>query len=230
MSQLFHALIYQPLFNLLVFFYTLIPGQDVGIAIILLTLVIKLLFYPLTKKTSLHQKRLQELAPHLKKIQEDHKGRPELLSQETMRLYREHGVSPFGGCLPLLIQLPILIGLFQVFRTGFTPDSLVNLYSFIKSPGAIDPLFLGIIDLSQKNIYLALLAGIAQFFQGYFFTPQAGGGSDTMGLMSKQMMLMAPALTFFISLGLPAALPFYWLINTLATIGETVFNERMFSK
>ncbi len=227
MAQFFHVILYQPLFNLLVFFYNVIPGKDVGVAIIALTLLTKVLLYPLTRKTLKAQRDMQLLQPRLKDIQEKHKNDKTLQAQETMKLYKEHGVNPLGGCLPLLIQLPLLIALFQVFRTGFEPGTLeTDLYSFISNPGMLNPWFLGIIDLSQQSSLLALLAGVAQFFHTRLMSLNQAArkgnenGSDMGQMMQKQMTFMMPILTVVISFSLPAALPFYWLANTLFSIGE----------
>ena len=214
---MFHIIVYQPLFNLLVFLYNVIPGRDIGVAIIVLTLAIKLLLHPFTKKSAHYQKGMQALSPQLKKLKEQHKDKPDVLTKETMKLYKETGVSPFGGCLPILIQLPLLIGLFQVFRAGFTQSALVDLYSFVQNPGVINPLFLGFLDLSKASIPVALLASAAQFIQGYVFPLMpmpSQEGSDMNQQLTKQMIFMAPILTFIISIGLPAALPFYWFFNS----------------
>lgn len=223
MSQFFNTILYQPLFNLLVFFYNIIPGHDVGVAILIIAFLIKAVLYPLTKTTLRTQRKMTELAPQIKEIQEKHKNDKTKKTEETMKLYQEHGVNPLGGCLPLLIQLPLLIALFQVFRTGFDSASLTNLYSFIENPGELNPWFLGFVDLSSKNIFLAILAGGAQFFH----TRIIGGGktretmsSDISHIMQKQMIFMAPVLTTLVSFSLPAALPFYWLANTILSIGE----------
>lgn len=227
MAQFFHLILYQPLFNLLVFLYNVIPGQDVGVAIIALTLLTKLLLYPLTRKSLKAQRDIQLLQPKLKEIQEKHKNDKTLQAQETMKLYKEHGVNPLGGCLPLLIQLPLLIALFQVFHTGFEPGTLeTDLYSFVANPGTLNPWFLGIVDLSKRSIILALLAGVAQFSHtrlmgaNQMMQKSKEGGSDMGQMMQKQMMFMMPILTVVISFSLPAALPFYWFVNTLFSIGE----------
>jgi len=227
MSQLFHLIIYRPLFNALMLLYGFLPGHDVGVVIIVFGFLIKAVFYPLTKKTMMHQQKMQAISPHLKKLKDDHKGKPEDLAKATMELYKEHQVKPLDGCLPLLIQIPLLIGLFQVFRTGFMPDALKDLYGFVPNPGTLHPFFLGIIDLSKKNIYMPLLAGAAQFVYGRFFTPkpQADGG-EMAQMMAKQMVFMGPFLTFFISLNLPSVLPFYWFVNNVFSVLEGKLIQR----
>ena len=231
---MFHTFIYQPLFNLLVFLYNVIPGHDVGIAIIALTFFTKLIFHPLTRKSFHYQKNMQALSPQLKKLKEQHKGKPDMLNQETMKLYKENGTSPLGGCLPVLIQLPLLIGLFQVFRAGFSQSALSELYSFVANPGNINPLFFGFLDLSRSNTIVALFAAIAQFIQGYALPiiplPEAQEGGDFSQQMGKQMIYMAPVLTFIVSFSLPAALPFYWFFNTVFTALEVLYINKFVSR
>lgn len=223
MSQFFHLILYQPLFNLLIFFYNTIPGHDIGISIISIIFVVKLITYPFSRKTVHAQRKMQALQPRLKEIQEKHKHDKATQTQETMKLYQEEGVNPMSGCLPLLIQLPLLIALFQVFNTGFEAKSLESLYSFIANPGQLDPWFLGLVDLSKRSIIMSFLAGGAQFLQTYItsgkeaFTAKSNSTSQA---VQKQMIFMTPVFTTFISLSLPSALALYWVVNTVLTIGE----------
>ena len=220
-SQIFHLLIYQPLYNALILLYGFLPGHDVGFVIVVFAFLIKVCFYPLTKKTMLHQQKMQTISPHLKKLKDEHKGRPEDLAKATMDLYREHKVKPLDGCLPFIIQIPVLIALFQVFRIGFTPDALKDLYAFVPHPGVINPLFLGLVDLSKKNFFMPVLAGAAQFVYGRFFTPQPQGeGGEMAQAMAKQMIFMGPVLTVIVSINLPSALPFYWFVNNAFSVLE----------
>jgi len=229
MSQLFHTFLYQPLFNLLVILYTSVPGHDIGVAIVILTLLIKLVLYPLTKKTLDAQKKMQVLQPKLKEVQEKYKHDKAVQAQETMKVYQDHGVHPLGGCLPLLVQIPLLLALFQVFRTGFDAAALSNLYSFVQNPGIINPWFLGFLNLSQKSTILAILAGAFQFFHTYLISgvKTIPSSNDLGSVMQKQTLFMMPALTFIISLSLPAALPLYWVANTLFSIGEHYLPSKM---
>lgn len=223
MSQFFHTILYQPLFNLLIILYNAIPGHDIGIAIIGIIFLVKLILYPFTKTTLHAQRKMQDLQPRLKEIKEKHKHNKAAQTQETMKLYQEEGVNPMSGCLPLLIQLPLLIALFQVFRTGFDAKSLVNLYPFVANPGQLNPLFLGLVDLSKGSVALSIFAGIAQFFQTYIISGKEAFTKkthDTGQAMQKQMAFMTPIFTIFISLSLPSALAFYWIVNTVLSIGE----------
>lgn len=234
MFELYHTILYQPLLNLLVFFYNIIPGHDIGLAIIALTFLVKLLFFPLTHKSLTAQRKLQAVQPKIKAAQEKYKDDKVAQTQEVMKIYKEHGVNPLGGCLPLLIQLPLLIALFQVFQTGFTTDALKELYSFVVNPGSINPLLFGSIDVSKPNIVLAILAAVLQFFHTYLMSGKdilKGGGNDMGKLMQRQTLFMMPILTAIISFSLPGALPFYWIVNTAFSLAEHyIVGKRMVAK
>ena len=121
-SKAFYAVLYQPLLNALVFLYTYLPGHDFGIAIIILTSLIKLLLYPLGTKAVRAQRALAELQPKIKEIQEKYKKDKATQTKEIMDLYKKEKVNPFAGMLPLIIQLPILIALYRVFWKGLQPE------------------------------------------------------------------------------------------------------------
>ncbi len=218
---IFNESLYRPLFNALVWLYNIIPGNDLGIAIIVLTVIIRLILYPLSKKAIQSQKAINKLQPKMKEIQKKYKNKEEQ-AKAMMELYQKHKVNPMAGCLPILIQLPLLIALYQVFINGLKPEALSALYSFIPSPESLNVMFLGLIDLSQRNIFLALLAGFFQFIQSKMIMPKnlntKKGKSDSMdfaSIMSKQMLYFMPLITIFIAWSLPAALPLYWIVITL---------------
>src|SRR4030042_2639385 len=158
-----NKILYKPLFNALVLLYQYLPGKDFGIAVIALTLVIRLILYPLMAKSIKSQKVLTELQPKIKEIQEKYKNDKEKQARETMALYQKEKINPFGGCLPLIIQLPILIALYRVFWKGLQPEAMEKLYSFVPNPGIIDPTFLGFLNLADPNFIEAIVAGIAQY-------------------------------------------------------------------
>ena len=166
MIQLFNTILVSPLFNFLVYIYDTIG--DIGIAIIILTLIVKIILFPLTKKSIKSQRELQILQPKIKEIQEKYKKDKQEMSKEMLRMYKKHNVNPLGGCLPILIQLPILIALCEVFRKGFNASSLDFLYSFVPNPGIINPFFLNLVNLAETSLILAIIAAAAQYFQGYF--------------------------------------------------------------
>lgn len=220
-GSLFNTILTQPLFNILVFFYNSIALGDFGLAIILLTILIRLILWPLSQKSIRAQKDLQEIQPKIKEIQNKHKDNKEEQTKALLELYKTNKVNPFGGCLPILIQLPILIALYSVFLNGLKPEYLSNLYSIISSPGAIDSIFIGLIDLSVRSIPLAVLAGILQFFQAKMILPKMKSskkGGDIAQMISKQTLYFLPVITVVISFNLPAGLPLYWATTTLFTI------------
>src|SRR4030066_959163 len=152
----FNTILYEPLLNALVLLYQYIPGKDFGIAVIALTLVIRFILYPLMVKSIRSQKVLSELQPKIKEIQEKYKNDKEKQTKEMMALYQREKINPFGGCLPLLIQLPILVALYRVFWKGLQPEAMEKLYSFVPNPGAIDPTFFGVLNLAEPNFIVAL--------------------------------------------------------------------------
>jgi len=136
-SSLWHTIVYQPLFNLLVLLIGVLPGHSVGAAIILLTIIVKLALYPLTGKSIKAQHDMKELEPELKQLREKHGTDKQALAQKTMELYQKRGVTPFSGCLPVLIQIPIIFGLYWVFFKGLPVIDIQVLYRFIKEIGLL---------------------------------------------------------------------------------------------
>ncbi|MEK7078417.1 MAG: YidC/Oxa1 family membrane protein insertase [Patescibacteria group bacterium] len=225
MLYLYNEFLYRPLFNLLVFFYNTIAFSDIGIAIVLLTVFTRLIFLPLSQKSIKSQKVLQELQPQIKALQEKYKDNKEEQGRQVMAFYKNNKINPLSGCLPLLIQLPILIALYQVFLKGFDESSLNFLYSFIANPGKINPISLGWLNLAAPNIFFAILAGLAQFWQAKMITPKnklpsAPKTSDEFmaQAISKQTLYFLPVLTVVISWRLPSGLALYWLITTIFTV------------
>lgn len=227
-SLLFNEILYRPLFNGLIFLYNIIPLHDFGLAIILLTIIIRLILYPLNQKAIISQKALGKLAPQIKEIQNKFSADKAKQSQAMMELYKKNNINPASGCLPLIIQLPILFALYQVFWNGLKPDSLNSLYSFVARPEVIDPMFLGLISLAQPYVLLAILAGLFTFWQSKMMVPvQAsvapGQAADFSTAMNKQMVYFMPLVTVFIAWKLPAGLTLYWVVTTLVGIIQQYF-------
>ena len=227
---MFETLFYQPILNLLIYLYNIVPGNDLGIAIILLTIIIKLALLPLSKKSIKSQKELQDIQPKVEELKKEFKDNKEEMGKRMMALYKEHKVNPFSSCLPLLIQLPFLIAVFHVFRKGFSEETLSLIYSFISNPEFINQTAFGFLDLSTPNKYLALLAGLAQFWQTKMMVTKkpaikSSGSKDEnmMAMMNKQMLYMMPALTVFIGFTLPGGLTFYWFLTTLFTVFQQLY-------
>ncbi len=224
----FTTIFYQPVLNLLVLLYNITPFNDFGVAVILLTVVIKLIFWPLGSKAIKSQKALQDLQPKIKEIQTKYKDDKVASSQKLMELYKENKINPFSSCLPLLIQLPFLFAVFRIFRSGLE-NNLDLVYPFISRPETINTISLGLVDLSIPNVYLAVLAGAAQFWQARMVTTKqpvvkTEGSKDEnmMAIMNKQMLFIMPAVTVFIGLSLPGGLTLYWFVVTLITVIQQI--------
>ncbi|MCH8741345.1 membrane protein insertase YidC [Patescibacteria group bacterium] len=231
----FNVILFQPLFNALVLLYIYLPGRDFGVAVIVLTFLTRIIFYPLGMKAIKSQKELSELQPKIKEVQEQYKNDKQKQSKALMELYKKEKINPFSGCLPILIQLPILIALYQVFWKGLQPEAMANLYSFVQFPGVIDPTLFGLLNLSTPSLGLAIAAGILQFFQTKMLAPlqkssggQKKGTSDFSQLMQKQMLYFFPIFTVVILLRLPSAIALYWLVTSMFSIFQQylVFNKK----
>ncbi len=212
--NIFTTLITQPIFNALILLYDVVG--DIGVSIIIITILIKLLLLPLANKALRSQRRLQALQPELTKLQEKHKDDRETLSREIMAFYKKEGVSPASSCLPTLLQIPILIGLYFVFRDAISGDHSNLLYSFVPNPGTVNTEFLGVINLAQRDaLVLPLITALLQFWQSRMLLPKDLSGPAA---MNKQLIYIFPIVTFIFAATLPAALPLYWATSTLFTI------------
>ncbi len=217
---IFNETLYRPLFNALIWLYNNAAFSDLGIAIIILTIGIRFLLFPLSKKSIQSQKALNTLQPKIKEVQKKYKNKEEQ-AQEMMKLYRKNKINPVSGCLPILIQLPFLLALFRVFHTGLEPEKLNLLYGFITRPAKLDSSFLGLLDLAIPSLSLAIIAGFLLFVQAKMMLPKNQAnklkikGVDFSSIMGQQMTYFMPILTVFIAMRLPAALALYWIVITL---------------
>jgi YidC/Oxa1 family membrane protein insertase len=237
MGFLFNEVVYRPLYNLLIFVYNTLAFHDFGIAIILVTLIIKFFLLPLSKKQIESQKKMQEMQPKIKEIQEKYKKDKEKQSKALMEFYKTNKTNPFSGCLPTIFQLVFLIAIYRVLFNISNAGLLVDpkeLYTFIANPGQINQYFLGLIELSKTinfghitmglvaQILLVVLAAVAQYFQIKMIMPEkpkkTTGAPDLASTMSTQMMYLGPLLTLFIGIKFPAGLALYWLVSTIFAI------------
>jgi len=232
MANFFTAVFYQPVLNLLVFLYNTVSFQDLGIAIVLMTAVIKLVFWPLGRSAIKSQKALQNLQPKMEALKKQYGDDKAGLSKATMDLYKDNNVNPFSSCLPLLIQLPFLFAVYRVFADGLH-SKLDLVYPFLARPDVINTVSMGFLDLSKPNIILAILAGLTQFWQGKMLST-AKPAVDTPGskdegmaaIMNKQMLYFMPAITIFIGWSLPGGLTLYWFVLTLFTVIQQLVTFR----
>lgn len=233
MSDIFSVLLYQPLYNLLVFLYDLLPWGGLGLAIILVTIIVKTAIFPLTFKTMKAQKQLQEVQPKIEAIKREFKDDKEKLAKELMGVYKANNVNPFASCLPTILQLVIFLTLFQVLKAGISTIKPDLLYSFVNNPGSMDPIFLGM-NLAEATIPLAILAAGAQYLQARQMIsrrpPKAVQGSsgaldeDVAANMNRMMLYVLPLIILiFGATSIPGGVTLYMFISAVLTYGLTAY-------
>lgn len=216
--NIFSVIFYQPIFNLLVYLYNVIPGHDLGLAIIALTLIIRLILYWPSKKSIVSQKELASLQPEIDALKEKYRDDKDKLGPEMMALYKRKKINPFSSCLPMLIQLPFLFAIYRVFYNGLTKTNAMSaLYGFVANPGPLNTMAFGFFDLAKKSIFVAVLAGLAQFWQSKMMMGKKKQ-TGMAGAMGSQMTYMMPVITIIIGAQFPAGLTFYWLLTTLFSV------------
>ncbi len=230
LSYIWNTLLYRPLLNALAFLIYIVPGGDVGVAIILLTLLVKVALFPLSQKSIESQTHMNALTPELNKIKSSGATKEEQ-ARLTFDLYKKNKINPFSGCLLILIQLPIIFALYYVFLKGVNLDQGL-LYSFFKNPPEMNMLFLGLLDISQKSLLLAILAGISQYFQAHFMkVPQTNNTQSSKGSfqenfaksMQIQMKYVFPFVVALISANLAGAVALYWITSNMFAIGQQIY-------
>ncbi|WP_315117044.1 membrane protein insertase YidC [uncultured Clostridium sp.] len=188
------------------------PNFSYGLAIILFTLIIKLLLMPLNIKSIRSSIRMNKMQPEIKKIQDKYKNDPQKAQQEVMKVYKDKGVSPFGGCLPLLLQWPILIALYYVFNN---------------IQGINGVTFLWIKDLSKPDIVLAVLAGATQYYSGLIMNPS---GDNPQAKQAGTMNLSMSLMMIFITFRIKAALGLYWVASNIIQTLQSVLTKKLEEK
>ena len=179
-SHLFHIGLYQPIYNLLIFFVGIVPNADMGIAVILVTIIVRLIIAPLSISAAKTQRRMKFVEPQLKEVKEKYKDDRTKQAEETMKVYKNNGIKPFASIGAAFLQLPIIIALYAVFRKESLSHANVSLvYHFVALPTAISPLFLGIFAIAGHNILLAVLAALGQFTQAYLTIPMPAKATGT---------------------------------------------------
>lgn len=228
--MIYNLFFYQPLFNGLILLYLALPYQDLGLAIVVFVVLVRLALLPIFVHGARTQKRLAELQPHIKELQKKHNKDKEALSRDLMELYKTHKVNPFSGCFPLVLQGFFLFALYRIFFNGFGQESFSVLYSFVRNPRFINPMSFGFLDVSQPSRVLAIFAGGTQYIQAYVM-PQppvgaSGSGHDFQKILASQTKYFFPFLIVIISWPLPAALPLYWtILNVFGIVQQIALNR-----
>ena len=232
MSWLFQNLLVEPLYNALVFLVDVLPGGDAGLAIVALTLVVKVILYPLSKKAIRTQVRMKEIEPKLREIKEKYKNDKQKQATATVALYKETGINPFSSFALIALQIPIILALYKIFVSSNLPEiNTAILYSFVAVPSHISTMFLGILDITSKSLVLAILAGVTQFFQARYSIPAmppkkdgavASFGDDFSRSMNMQMRYFFPIITFLITWSISGAVAVYWTTSNIFAIVQEI--------
>lgn len=237
LTNLFNEIFFRPLLNALVFLTNVLPFHDLGLAVIILTILVRFVLFPFTHHSIKAQTKMRYLEPEIARIRDEHKNNQEEQARRIMALYKEHGVNPFSGCVMLLVQLPILIALYRVFLVG-VDSAGAHLYSFIFLPDSLHTVFLGVINLTETSIFLAALSGLTQFIQMKLAVPTSLAGrpassghieqkQDISRMMTTQMTYVMPGIIFVIGLQFPSAVSLYWTtMNIFAIIHEMIVRKK----
>lgn len=227
MKELFDILFYHPFFNALIFLYNSLPFHDLGLAIIILTIIVKALLWPISWQQLKAQKGLQDLQPKIKALQQQYKDDKQALGVAQMKLFSEHKINPLTSCLPSLVQIPFLIALFYTFINGLKEHDFSILYPFMVAPASFQEAFLGTFSLTaDHNIPLAIVVAATQFAQAWMLLPKTpahvkgSGDEDMTAAMNKQMTYMMPIMTGYFSYIFPSGLGLYWIVQSLLSIAQ----------
>lgn len=236
-TNFFTNTFYIPLYNGLVFIINHTPGFDLGIAVIVFTCIVKFILMPLSKKSVVTQLKMKALEPELNKIKEQYSNNKEEQARKLLEFYRNNNLNPFSGILLILIQIPIIFSLAAIFyNSGLPTINAEALYGFVSNPEKINVLFLGLLDVTKKNIWLSILVGITQFVQIRYsvpaFKPTGKGGAqeDFAKSMNVQMRYTMPIIVFLISFGLTSAISLYWITSNIFAIVQEMYFRKTVKK
>ena len=230
----FTHFIYNPIYNALALFVSWVPGGDVGMAIILITVLVKVILFPLAVRASHTQLAMRALEPELRALREKYKDNSQELALKTLALYREKKVNPFAGFLVILIQLPVIFGLYWVIwkeKSGVFDASI--LYSWVTPPDVVSFDFLGLVPIGVGSLFLAVLTALTQYYLSKLMMPTAPTSTgksfqdDLATSMHLQMRYVFPVLLGVIAYVATAAIALYFITsNIFGIIQELVARER----
>jgi|SRR3989344_1805839 len=233
-SSIFNTVLYEPFYNALIFLTGVLPGADVGFAVIALTICVRFILLPLTHKQLHTQRRMKLVEGEMGAIKKKYESDKQEQTRQIMELYKKHGINPFSGFLLIFIQIPVLLALYFVFTRGI-PFTAEHLYSFVTLPISVNLNFLGLVDLSAKNYILAILVGLSQYFQIKLSMPpsppRVAGTNPSFSeeltrSMGTNMRYVMPVMIAVISAGFPSVVALYWLVSNLFGIAHELVVKR----
>ncbi len=226
MQGLWNTVIYNPIYNALIFIAQHVAFKDVGLAVIILTIVIRFILMPLSKKSIVGQYKMRILEPKIAAIKAQGLSKEDE-AKETFALYKSEKINPFSGCLYLIIQLPILFALYFTFIHGV--DQPQHLYSFLNTDG-LQKTLLGLIDITKPYLPLAILAGVTQGVQAFLAPKPTTSTGDQKGFqnqfaksMSVQTRYVLPVIIIVIASRLASAVALYWVVANLFSIFQELY-------
>ena len=235
-NYIWHTFFFDPVYNSLVFFIDVIPGGDVGLAIIATVFLVKTILFPISVKAAKTQRIMKEIEPQLKELKETHKDDREAQAKAMMEIYRDAGMNPFASIILIFIQIPVVISLyFSVYTGGGIALPAINtaiLYGFVAEPVTVTMNFLGFIDITQRSVLLAIAAAVTQFFVVSVtmpkLPPKVEGAEpnmkdDFMRNMQVQMKYVMPILIGVVAYTISAAIALYFLVSNIVALIQEVF-------
>ncbi len=225
-SEAFNFAVYEPLYNGLIFLVDTVPRADVGIAVILLTIAVKIILLPLAYKASLMQQKIRQVTPEINEIKKKYTDKQEQ-TLKTLELYKKYNIRPFSSVLVMFVQIPVIFGLYWVFFKGGLPAVNTEiLYSFVSVPvSAPNMMFIGFFDMAGRSILFALIAGVTQFLLSRITLPKPAPKSKNPSLkedlahsMHLQMKYVMPIIIAVISYTISAAIALYWATSNIFAI------------
>lgn len=240
MKTIFIEAFYKPLYNLLVGILDILPHADIGFAVIILTVIVKVILLPLSKKAIKTQLLMKEIEAPIKELREQYKDNPQELAHKTLDLYKQKGVNPFAGIFLVLIQLPVIIALYFVFaKAGLPSINSELLYSFVSYPTKIQTTFLGFIDLiSNKSILIAVFVFITQSIQIRLALPNQNMPSSSDNQFAQefmkglhfQMKYILPFITTIAAYSLISVVGLYWIVGNIFAILQELYFKKTLNK
>lgn len=231
MISFIKTIIYIPLYNILILILN-VPYVDAGVATVMLTILVKIILYPISKKSIITQIKMKEKSAELMEIKEKYKDKQEQ-ALKTMEFYKSNNINPFSSILMLFIQIPIIYSLYHIFfKSGLPQINTEMLYSFVKIPETVSMNFLGLLDISEQSLILAILAAVTSYIQMHLSSPslpQAQNKSDTPNLstmMASQMKYTMPVIVFFISWQISGVVALYWFVSNVVGILQDLYVKR----
>lgn len=223
------------------FFIDSIPGGDVGLAVIAITILVKLLLFPISLSATRTQIKMKVAEPEIKAIQEKYKDNRELLGKETLAIYVKHKINPFASIISLFIQIPVVIALYFALAKGLPSIQTHILYSFIAIPEKVNMMFLGLVDVSKNQVFVfAFLAAVTQYFQTKLLLPKmdfpkrdikdVSFKEEMMKGMHIQMRYVMPIVTFIAAYSFMSVVAIYWTVSNMFAIGQEYYIRKTLKK